>query len=57
MLREDFRSGSDADLLVSFEEGIRHSLFDLMTVQDELQAILDRGVSGKSVREKGTGPL
>jgi predicted nucleotidyltransferase len=43
-LREDFRPDSDVDLLVSFEEGARYSLFDLVTMQDELQAILGREV-------------
>jgi len=43
-LREDFRPDSDVDLLVSFEEGARHSLFDLVTMQDELQTILGREV-------------
>ena len=32
------------DLLVSFEEDARYSLFDLVTMQDELQAILGREV-------------
>jgi predicted nucleotidyltransferase len=43
-LREDFRPDSDVDILVSFEEGACHSLFDLVTMQDELQAILGREV-------------
>jgi predicted nucleotidyltransferase len=43
-LREDFRSDSDGDILVTFEEGARHSLFDLVTMQDELAAILGRSV-------------
>ena len=43
-LREDFRPDSDVDLLVSFEEDARHSLFDLVTMQDEIQAILGREV-------------
>lgn len=43
-LREDFRADSDVDILVSFEEGARHSLFDLVTMQDELEAILGRAV-------------
>ena len=43
-LREDFRPDSDGDLLVSFKEDARHSLFDLVTMQDELQAILGREV-------------
>jgi len=43
-LREDFRPDSDVDILVTFEEGARHSLFDLVTMQDELEAILSRAV-------------
>lgn len=43
-LRDDFRPDSDVDILVSFEEGARYSLFDLVTMQDELQAILGRKV-------------
>lgn len=43
-LRDDFRPDSDVDILVSFEEGARHSLFDLVTMQDELEAILGRAV-------------
>ena len=31
-------------MLVSFEAGTRHSLFDLVTMQDELQIILGRDV-------------
>jgi len=43
-LREDFRPDSDVDILVSFEEGAHHSLFDLVTMQDELEVILGRSV-------------
>jgi len=43
-LREDFRPDSDVDILVSFEEDARHSLFDLVSMQDELEAILGRAV-------------
>jgi uncharacterized protein len=43
-LREDFRPESDVDILVTFKEGARHSLFDLVTMQDELEAILGRAV-------------
>jgi hypothetical protein len=43
-LREDFRPDSDVDILVTFEEGARHSLFDLVTMQDELEALLGRAV-------------
>ena len=44
VLRENFRPDSDVDILVSFEEAARHSLFDLVSIQDELQAILGREV-------------
>ena len=43
-LRDDFRPDSDVDVLVSFEAGTRHNLFDLVTMQDELQVILGREV-------------
>jgi hypothetical protein len=43
-LREDFRPDSDVDILVTFEEGAHHNLFDLVTMQDELEAILGRSV-------------
>jgi uncharacterized protein len=43
-LRDDFRPDSDVDVLVSFEAGARQSLFDLVTMQDELQIILGREV-------------
>lgn len=44
VLREDFHAGSDVDVLVTFAENARWSLFDLVTMQDELKAILDREV-------------
>jgi len=44
IVREDFRPDSDVDILVSVEKGVRHSLFDLVTMQDELEAILGRAV-------------
>jgi predicted nucleotidyltransferase len=43
-LREDFRPDSDVDILVSFEEGARHSLFDMVIMQDKLESILGREV-------------
>ena len=44
VLRDDFRSGSDIDVLVSFAPDARRSLFDLVTMQNELQAIFGREV-------------
>jgi predicted nucleotidyltransferase len=32
------------DILVRFEDGARHSLFDLVTMPDQLEAILGRAV-------------
>ena len=44
ILRGDFGPDSDIDLLVSFAPHARWSLFDLVTMQDELQAVLGRDV-------------
>ena len=44
VLREDFGPDSDADVLVSFAADAHWSLFDLVTMQEELQAIFNRGV-------------
>ncbi len=44
VLREDFRAGSDIDVLVSFAPDTRRSLFDLVGMQNELQAIFGREV-------------
>ena len=44
MLREDFGPGSDIDLLVTFAPDARWSLFDLVTMQEELKAMLGREV-------------
>ena len=43
-LREDFRPDSDVDLLVSFAEDARYSLFDLAALEEELSSILGRKV-------------
>jgi len=43
-LREDFGPDSDVDVLVSFAEDARHSLFDLAAIEEELGAILHRKV-------------
>jgi len=44
VLRDDFRPDSDVDVLVDFPEDARYSLFDLVDMQDELEAIFRRKV-------------
>ena len=44
VLRDDFRPDSDVDVLVSFNPAAPWSLFDLVTMQDELQNIFGRPV-------------
>ena len=43
-LRDDFRSDSDVDVFVSFFEDARWSLFDLVSMADELSNVLGRPV-------------
>ena len=43
-LREDFRPDSDVDVLVSFADDARYSLFDLAAMEEELGTILGRQV-------------
>jgi predicted nucleotidyltransferase len=44
VMREDFRPDSDVDVLVTFDSNADWSLFDLVTMQDELAVILSRKV-------------
>lgn len=44
VLRDDFRSRSDIDLLVSFDPDAKISLFDLVHMQNELKEIFGRDV-------------
>ena len=44
VLRHDFRSSSDVDVLVSFEPAARWSLMAMVEMQDELEKILGRKV-------------
>lgn len=44
VLREDFGPDSDVDVLVKFSPEARHSLFDMVRMQDELKALLGRDV-------------
>ena len=41
-LRDDFGPDSDIDVLVSFEERARHTLLDMMRMQDELTQTFGR---------------
>ncbi len=44
VLRDDFRPESDVDVLVTFDENTRISLFDLVKMEDELKMIFGRNV-------------
>ncbi|MCZ7391946.1 MAG: nucleotidyltransferase domain-containing protein [Candidatus Methanoperedens sp.] len=44
VLREDFRPDSDVDVLVTFSEDAKHTMFDLVHMEDELKQILGRDV-------------
>jgi predicted nucleotidyltransferase len=44
VLRDDFRPGSDVDVLVSFQESTDWDLFDLVAMRDDLMAIFGREV-------------
>ncbi|MFO7742527.1 MAG: nucleotidyltransferase domain-containing protein [Anaerolineae bacterium] len=43
-LREDFGPNSDVDVLVSFEDDARWTLFDLVRMEQELEALVRRPV-------------
>ena len=43
-LREDFRPESDVDVLVTFTEDAAWSLFDLVTMKEELEDLFGRPV-------------
>lgn len=44
VLRDDFGPGSDVDVLVSFASGVSCSLFEMVHLEQELEAILGRTV-------------
>ena len=44
VLRADFRHDSDVDVLVTFDESARHTLFDLVHMEEELKEIFGRDV-------------
>ena len=44
VLRADFRHDSDVDVLVMFDESARHTLFDLVHMEEDLKEIFGRDV-------------
>ena len=44
VLRDDFGPESDIDVLVAFTDDARHTLFDLVDMEDELRTIFGRQV-------------
>jgi uncharacterized protein len=44
VLRDDFDAASDVDVLVQFDDAVRRSLFDLVTMTDELEVLFGRRV-------------
>ena len=44
VLRDDFGPDSDIDVLVAFEDGARHTLFNMVEMEEELKAIFGREV-------------
>ena len=44
VLRDDFGPDSDVDVLVRFHPETRHTLFDMVTMEEELKRILGRKV-------------
>ena len=44
VLRDDFGPDSDIDVLVAFREGARHTLFDMVRMEEELKEVFGRDV-------------
>jgi uncharacterized protein len=44
VLRDDFRPNSDVDVLVDFQRDAQWDLFDLVTLREELSALVGRPV-------------
>lgn len=59
VLREDFRPDSDIDMLVSFHPQAPWTLFDLVTMQQELETLTGREVDliEKTVIENSRNPI
>ena len=45
VLRDDFKTDSDVDVLISFAENVALGLLDKMAAREELEAILGRNVN------------
>lgn len=58
-LREDFRPDSDLDFLCTFAEGVHWTLSDLVTMDQELAAIVGRKVDlvSRSAVERSQNPI
>ncbi|PKN30971.1 MAG: nucleotidyltransferase [Deltaproteobacteria bacterium HGW-Deltaproteobacteria-21] len=59
VMRDDFRSDSDVDVLVKFDPETRYTLFDLVHMQEELRTIFGRDVDlvEKTAIERSRNPL
>ena len=44
VLRDDFNYDSDIDVLVSFAESAKHTLYDLVRMENELKEIFDHEI-------------
>ena len=44
VLRDDFSPESDIDVLVTFDAAARHTLFDMVRMEEELKALFERDV-------------
>lgn len=45
VLRDDFSPESDIDVLVTFDDGARHTLFDMVRMEEELKTLFERDVN------------
>ncbi|MDQ1273297.1 MAG: uncharacterized protein QG591_1927 [Planctomycetota bacterium] len=50
VLRDDFRPDSDIDVIVDFEPDSKHTLFDMVSMIDELKMIFGRKVDLLTLR-------
>ncbi|MHB9131650.1 MAG: nucleotidyltransferase family protein [Armatimonadota bacterium] len=53
VLRDDFRSDSDVDVLVEFEPGYRLGLFELIRMQQEFSAMIGREADFRTPEDLG----
>ncbi|RRR70862.1 MAG: nucleotidyltransferase [Candidatus Viridilinea halotolerans] len=59
VLRDDFHADSDIDLLVRFRDDIAYTLFDLVRMGDQLEAIFGRDVDiiDRKALEQSANPI